>query len=104
MTPKLMCHYQDVPHERKHLSFDLDVYIYRLFNLLRCIIQQNGQPRSGDVEHPRRDGSSSRQIGPIHTPMTVAEQFKESWLTAIIGSILFAAGMCLLFWNEVGCF
>lgn len=33
--------------------------------------------------------------------MSVLEQFRESWLTAIIGSILFATGMCLLFWNEV---
>ncbi|XP_046831117.1 transmembrane protein 43 homolog isoform X3 [Vespa crabro] len=32
--------------------------------------------------------------------MSVSEQFRESWLTAIIGSILFATGMCLLFWNE----
>lgn len=33
--------------------------------------------------------------------MTVSEQFRESWLTAIIGLIMFATGMCLLFWNEV---
>lgn len=33
---------------------------------------------------------------------TVMEQFKESWLTAIIGLILFATGMCLFVWNEVG--
>ncbi|XP_001606024.1 transmembrane protein 43 homolog isoform X1 [Nasonia vitripennis] len=31
---------------------------------------------------------------------TVMEQFKESWLTAIIGLILFATGMCLFVWNE----
>ncbi|XP_014475217.1 PREDICTED: transmembrane protein 43 homolog isoform X2 [Dinoponera quadriceps] len=31
---------------------------------------------------------------------TISEQFKESWLTVIIGSIMFAIGMCLLFWNE----
>ncbi|XP_029677315.1 transmembrane protein 43 homolog isoform X2 [Formica exsecta] len=33
-------------------------------------------------------------------PMTISEQFRQSWLTAIIGSIMFATGMCLLFWNE----
>lgn len=33
--------------------------------------------------------------------MTISGQFRESWLTAIIGSIMFATGMCLLFWNEV---
>ncbi|XP_012266096.2 transmembrane protein 43 homolog [Athalia rosae] len=61
----------------------------------------NGQIRRGDADDLRQDRSASvRQAGPIHTPMTVAEQFKESWLTAIIGSILFAAGMLLLFWNE----
>lgn len=37
----------------------------------------------------------------MNVPMSVLEQFRESWLTAIIGSILFATGMCLLFWNEV---
>nr|XP_050859633.1 transmembrane protein 43 homolog isoform X2 [Vespula vulgaris] len=36
----------------------------------------------------------------MNVPMSVLEQFRESWLTAIIGSILFATGMCLLFWNE----
>ncbi|XP_072763435.1 transmembrane protein 43 homolog isoform X2 [Anoplolepis gracilipes] len=32
--------------------------------------------------------------------VTISEQFRQSWLTAIIGSIMFATGMCLLFWNE----
>ncbi|XP_046745792.1 transmembrane protein 43 homolog [Diprion similis] len=61
----------------------------------------NGLPRRGEVDNAYHDRSGGlKQAGPTHTPMTVAEQFKESWLTAIIGSVLFAAGMCLLFWNE----
>ncbi|XP_015174416.1 PREDICTED: transmembrane protein 43 homolog [Polistes dominula] len=61
---------------------------------------QNGQQQRGNVEplHPNR--INGRQPSPINVPMSVLEQFRESWLTAIIGSILFATGMCLLFWNE----
>lgn len=33
--------------------------------------------------------------------MSVSDQLKKSWFTAIFSSILFAIGMCLLFWNEV---
>jgi hypothetical protein len=32
---------------------------------------------------------------------SIREQLKASWLTALIGCVLFAAGMRLLFWNEV---
>ena len=32
---------------------------------------------------------------------SIREQLKASWLTALIGFVLFAAGMRLLFWNEV---
>ncbi|KAI4486767.1 transmembrane protein 43 homolog [Polistes fuscatus] len=61
---------------------------------------QNGQQQRANVEpiHPNR--INGRQPSPINVPMSVLEQFRESWLTAIIGSILFATGMCLLFWNE----
>ncbi|KAI4502739.1 hypothetical protein M0802_001783 [Mischocyttarus mexicanus] len=61
---------------------------------------QNGQQQRANVEpiHPNR--INGRQPSPINVPMSVMEQFRESWLTAIIGSILFATGMCLLFWNE----
>ncbi|XP_012278603.1 transmembrane protein 43 homolog isoform X2 [Orussus abietinus] len=61
---------------------------------------QNGQPQRVNNEPEHRNHVSDRQQGSAHVPMSVSEQFKESWLTAIIGSILFAFGMCLLFWNE----
>jgi hypothetical protein len=32
---------------------------------------------------------------------SIREQLKASWLAALIGCVLFAAGMRLLFWNEV---
>jgi hypothetical protein len=32
---------------------------------------------------------------------SIREQLRASWLTALIGCVLFAAGMKLLFWNEV---
>jgi hypothetical protein len=32
---------------------------------------------------------------------SIREQLKASWLIALIGCVLFAAGMRLLFWNEV---
>ncbi|XP_015588058.1 transmembrane protein 43 homolog isoform X2 [Cephus cinctus] len=60
----------------------------------------NGQPQRLHTERAHRNRSNGRQLGLVHVPMSVSEQFKESWLTAIIGSILFAVGMCLLFWNE----
>ncbi|XP_020288325.1 transmembrane protein 43 homolog isoform X2 [Pseudomyrmex gracilis] len=33
-------------------------------------------------------------------PMSISKQLKKSWLTALIGSIMLACGMCFLFWNE----
>ncbi|XP_012533641.1 transmembrane protein 43 homolog isoform X2 [Monomorium pharaonis] len=60
---------------------------------------QNGQQRgNADRLHQNcfRQAASMNQT----TPMTISEQFRQSWLTAIIGSIMFATGMCLLFWNE----
>ncbi|XP_012533642.1 transmembrane protein 43 homolog isoform X3 [Monomorium pharaonis] len=59
----------------------------------------NGQQRgNADRLHQNcfRQAASMNQT----TPMTISEQFRQSWLTAIIGSIMFATGMCLLFWNE----
>ena len=32
---------------------------------------------------------------------SIRELLKASWLTAVIGCVLFLAGMRLLFWNEV---
>ncbi|KAL0109598.1 hypothetical protein PUN28_014566 [Cardiocondyla obscurior] len=32
--------------------------------------------------------------------MTILDQLKQSWLTAVIGCIMCVTGMCLLFWNE----
>ncbi|XP_046831115.1 transmembrane protein 43 homolog isoform X1 [Vespa crabro] len=61
---------------------------------------QNGQQQRANVEPIHQNRINGRQPSPINVPMSVSEQFRESWLTAIIGSILFATGMCLLFWNE----
>ncbi|KAF7997388.1 hypothetical protein HCN44_005665 [Aphidius gifuensis] len=44
--------------------------------------------------------NSNRLLQNNRLPPSIVEQFRESWLTAIIGLILFATGMCLLFWNE----
>ncbi|XP_011303919.1 transmembrane protein 43 homolog [Fopius arisanus] len=51
-------------------------------------------------ESVETDPLNQRRPGINRVPQTIAEQLRESWLTAIIGSILFATGMCLLFWNE----
>ncbi|XP_015114243.1 transmembrane protein 43 homolog [Diachasma alloeum] len=67
-------------------------------------------PNNGNLTRrgPQR-GQSAVETDPLNArrppemnrlPPTIAEQFRESWLTTIIGSILFATGMCLLFWNE----
>lgn len=61
---------------------------------------QNGQPQRANAEPIHQNRVNGRQPAPINVPMTVSEQFRESWLTAIIGLIMFATGMCLLFWNE----
>nr|XP_050859635.1 transmembrane protein 43 homolog isoform X3 [Vespula vulgaris]XP_050859636.1 transmembrane protein 43 homolog isoform X3 [Vespula vulgaris] len=61
---------------------------------------QNGQQQRANVEPIHQNRINGRQPSPMNVPMSVLEQFRESWLTAIIGSILFATGMCLLFWNE----
>ncbi|EFN60289.1 Transmembrane protein 43-like protein [Camponotus floridanus] len=62
---------------------------------------QNGQPQRGDVTDRlcQNCHSQGRQISST-SQMTISEQFRQSWLTAIIGSIMFATGLCLLFWNE----
>ena len=54
-----------------------------------------------NANHQRRQNREFGPPGPNQPSMTVSEQLKESWFIAIIGSILFAIGMCLLFWNEV---
>ncbi|XP_006562423.1 transmembrane protein 43 homolog isoform X2 [Apis mellifera] len=61
---------------------------------------QNGQPQRANTEPIHQNRVNGRQPPPVNIPMTVSEQFRESWLTAIIGLIMFATGMCLLFWNE----
>ncbi|XP_043791029.1 transmembrane protein 43 homolog isoform X2 [Apis laboriosa] len=61
---------------------------------------QNGQPQRANTEPIHQNRVNGRQPPPVNIPITVSEQFKESWLTAIIGLIMFATGMCLLFWNE----
>ncbi|KAF7388159.1 hypothetical protein HZH66_010926 [Vespula vulgaris] len=63
-------------------------------------VNQNGQQQRANVEPIHQNRINGRQPSPMNVPMSVLEQFRESWLTAIIGSILFATGMCLLFWNE----
>ncbi|XP_043283877.1 transmembrane protein 43 homolog [Venturia canescens] len=66
----------------------------------------NGQPhrsRAGNARIRGRNGGENDEAEwqpAENVPSSVSEQFRESWLTAIIGSFLFAAGMCLLFWNE----
>ncbi|XP_069692898.1 transmembrane protein 43 homolog isoform X2 [Periplaneta americana] len=45
-------------------------------------------PRPYSTSHQRRRSGS------------IKEQLKASWLTAIIGCIMFSSGMWLLFWNE----
>ncbi|KYN14435.1 Transmembrane protein 43 like protein, partial [Trachymyrmex cornetzi] len=61
---------------------------------------QNSQQR-GNIDELRQNCQNGRQAGSVNQmPMTISEQFRQSWLTAIIGSIMFATGMCLLFWNE----
>ncbi|GAB1867464.1 Transmembrane protein 43-like protein [Camponotus japonicus] len=62
---------------------------------------QNGQPQRGDATDRlcQNCHSQGRQTSTI-SQMTISEQFRQSWLTAIIGSIMFATGLCLLFWNE----
>ncbi|XP_018345101.1 PREDICTED: transmembrane protein 43 homolog isoform X1 [Trachymyrmex septentrionalis] len=63
-------------------------------------MNQNSQQR-GNVDGLRQNCQNGRQAGSVNQmPMTISEQFRQSWLTAIIGSIMFATGMCLLFWNE----
>ncbi|XP_012342138.1 transmembrane protein 43 homolog isoform X2 [Apis florea] len=61
---------------------------------------QNGQPQRANTEPIHQNRVNGRQPPPVNIPVTVSEQFRESWLTAIIGLIMFATGMCLLFWNE----
>ncbi|XP_006612478.1 transmembrane protein 43 homolog isoform X2 [Apis dorsata] len=61
---------------------------------------QNGQPQRANTEPIHQNRVNGRQPPPVNIPITVSEQFRESWLTAIIGLIMFATGMCLLFWNE----
>jgi hypothetical protein len=52
------------------------------------------------MDELRQNYHNGRQTISVNQ-MTISEQFKQSWFTAIIGSIMFATGMCLLFWNEV---
>ncbi|XP_014208118.1 transmembrane protein 43 homolog [Copidosoma floridanum] len=71
-------------------------------------IQNGQQQRNNAGAAMYRNRMNGRQQERIHQPdpdvdlakATIMEQFKESWLTAIIGFILFATGMCLFVWNE----
>ncbi|KAH0945621.1 hypothetical protein HN011_000728 [Eciton burchellii] len=56
-------------------------------------------PQRGNMDELRQNYHNGRQTISVNQ-MTISEQFKQSWFTAIIGSIMFATGMCLLFWNE----
>lgn len=53
---------------------------------------QNGQPQRANTEPIHQNRVNGRQPPPVNIPMTVSEQFRESWLTAIIGLIMFATG------------
>lgn len=64
-------------------------------------LQQNGQSQRENSDGFHQNRLTGRQSTSVNVPATISEQFKESWLTVIIGSIMFATGMCLLFWNEV---
>jgi hypothetical protein len=48
-----------------------------------------------DAPRPYTRQNLSRHSGSIR------EKLKASWLTAVIGCVLFSVGMRLLFWNEV---
>ncbi|KAJ8684217.1 hypothetical protein QAD02_020009 [Eretmocerus hayati] len=71
---------------------------------------QNGNPQSNGSNpriHRNRSNIIRYQQAHFHegqdfdsSQASVMEQFKESWLTAIIGLILLASGMCLFVWNE----
>lgn len=60
---------------------------------------QNG-PININANHQRQPVRDIRPQGLNNSSMSVSDQLKESWFTAIFSSILFAIGMCLLFWNE----
>ncbi|XP_051155467.1 transmembrane protein 43 homolog [Leptopilina boulardi] len=60
---------------------------------------QNG-PININANHQRQPIRDIRPQGLNNSAMSVSDQLKESWFTAIFSSILFAIGMCLLFWNE----
>ncbi|XP_066587375.1 transmembrane protein 43 homolog [Prorops nasuta] len=79
------------------LAYSINYFL--TFKMYRA--NQNGQPaHRSNAEPYLQNRMNVRHQGNMNAPPSVSEQFKESWLTAIIGSILLAAGMCLLFWNE----
>jgi hypothetical protein len=57
-------------------------------NMWWCLLQFPDAPRPYTRPNLRYSGS-------------IREQLKASWLTTLIGCVLFAAGVRLLFWNEV---
>ncbi|KAL7299735.1 hypothetical protein TKK_0007485 [Trichogramma kaykai] len=69
---------------------------------------QNGNSqRNNNDQTANRNRSNSRyqryyrnEVDNNSIQATVLDQFKESWLTAIIGLILFATAMCIFVWNE----
>lgn len=61
---------------------------------------QNGPINELHANHQRQPIRDIRPPVLNNSSMSVSDQLKKSWFTAIFSSILFAIGMCLLFWNE----